>query len=173
MLKAVQRLRGGALTARSLRNRSRKGVTAVEFAMIAPVLFLMLIGIVETSLMLLAQHIIENATYNASRLSKTGYRDTGKTQIETVMDVLNRELGSLNPLINVARLSFNSTVYGTLTQIDHEEDGNGLGTAEQIVVFTISYPWQVFTPMMGSIIGDENGIVNLSSRIVVKNEPYT
>jgi len=172
MFKTIARLRQSALGARSSpAGRSRKGATAVEFALVAPVFLLFLIGLVEMSLMLLVEHMLENAAYNASRLSKTGFVAEGKTQMETVMDVVNRELGSLDPLISTSRMTFTSTVYGSLGEIGGE-GSEGLGTASQIVVFTISYPWQVFTPLMRDIIGDENGIVNLSSRIVVKNEPY-
>jgi hypothetical protein len=173
MMQAFQRLRRSMLGARYLRNRFRKGTTAVEFAIIAPVFFLFFIGIVEISMIMLTQHLLENATYNASRLAKTGYVAAGKTQLETVMDVIDRELGSLSPLISVARLSFRSTVYGQLSQIDLPGQGAaGLGAADQVVVYTVSYPWKVFTPMMSDIIADDNGIINLTSRIVVRNEPY-
>lgn len=171
MISSFRKLRDSTAGVRTLRDRLKRGVTAVEFTLLAPVLFLFLIGLVETSLMLLVQHVIENATYNASRLSKTGYIENNRTQLETVMDVVDRELGSLSPLINISRLSFVSKVYGTLTPEGEGDDG--LGTAGEIVVFTISYPWKIFTPIMGEIIGDANGIINLSSRIVVKNEPYT
>src|SRR6185312_2359431 len=47
----------------------RKGTTAVEMALIAPVFFLFLIGGTEMSLVLLTQHLMENAAYNTSRLA--------------------------------------------------------------------------------------------------------
>jgi Flp pilus assembly protein TadG len=162
-----------ALSLRSLRNRFRKGVMAVEFAVLAPVFFMLFTGLIETSLIMLVQHLLENATYNASRLAKTGYADGERTQLETIMDVLVREMGSLNPLIDVARLNFSSAVYDDPTGIgDPEEGEEGLGTGGQYVVFTVSYPWHVFTPLIGDIIADQNGIIRLSSRIVVRNEPY-
>ena len=33
------------------------------------------------------------------------------------------------------------------------------------------YPWQVFTPLIGNVIGND-GIINLVAYSVVKNEPY-
>jgi len=170
---AFQRLVFFASSLRSLHNRFRRGVTAVEFALVAPAFFLMFMGVIEMSMIMLAQHLIENASFNASRLAKTGYIATGKTQIQTVMDVLDTELGSLAPLIDVAKISFVSTSYGTLTQVGVAGQGAaGLGAADQIVVYTISYPWKFFTPMIGNIIGDQNLTINLNSRIVVRNEPY-
>jgi len=93
--------------------------------------------------------------------------------MDTVVDVLYTELGSLSPLIDVSKLTFMSTSFGELSDISQTEGSEGLGAAEQVVVFTITYPWQTFTPLLGELIGDENGIVPLTSRIVVRNEPYS
>ncbi len=154
-------------------DKPRKGATAVEMALIAPVFFMMLMGVTETSLIMLVQHLLESATFNASRLAKTGFVTEGRTQLETVMDSLNTQLGHLSPLVDVSKLSMISTSYGNLSQIDQPEQGTeGLGTAQEVVVYTISYPWKFFTPMIGDIIGDENVRVQLTSRIVVRNEPY-
>ena len=155
------------------RRRAERGSTALEMALIAPVFFLMFIGITEISLMMLTQHLLENATFNASRLAKTGYVATGQTQMATVLAALDSELGSLAPLIDVTKIGMTSTAYGNLSQINQPGQGiAGLGTAQQVVVYTISYPWKFFTPMIGQIIGDANNIMTLTSRIVVRNEPY-
>lgn len=152
---------------------SKSGTTAIEFALIAPLFFMFLIGITELSLVLLTQHLLENATYNASRLAKTSYTETGKTQLDTVINALDNELGSLSPLVDVSKLSFSSMSYGSLSEIGVTGKGTeGLGTAQQVVVFTISYPWTFFTPMIGDLIGDSNHMMTLTSRIVVRNEPY-
>lgn len=158
---------------RRLRDKSRRGSTAVEFAIIAPVFFMLFIGLTEISLIMLGQHLLENATFNSSRLAKTGYITAGKTQMETVMAALNAELGSLAPLIDVSKVTMTSTAYGNLSQIGQPEQGvASLGTAQQVVVYTVSYPWKLFTPMISDIMGDEHGIMVLTSRIVVRNEPY-
>ena len=153
--------------------RMRRGLTSVEFALIAPIFLTFLIGTTELSLIMLVEHLMESATHNASRTGKTGYIEEGKTQMDTVMDALILRLGGLHPLIDVSKLTITSTAYGDLSQIGQPDQGTeGLGTAEQIVVYTITYPWKMFTPLIGNIIGDENRIINLSSRIVVRNEPF-
>lgn len=169
-------LTGLGLASRRLvtaRNKKRRGVTAVEFALIAPVFIMLMIGITEISLIMLSEHLLENAVYNASRTAKTGYVESGKTQLDTVMDVLHARLSGLAPLLDPAKLTVTTVSYGDLSDIGQPEQGSeGLGTASQVVVHTITYPWQTFTPLMGGIIGDQNGIIRLSSRIVVRNEPY-
>ncbi len=156
------------------RDAARRGVTAIEVALIAPILLLFLFGVLEVSLILLAQHLLENATYNASRLAKTGYIEEGQTQLETVMDELTSRLQGLAPLLDVTKISVTSTAYGDLSDIGQPEQGEeaSLGVPEQVVVYTVTYPWKMFTPLIGNLMGDENRIINLSSRIVVRNEPY-
>jgi len=39
------------------------------------------------------------------------------------------------------------------------------------VLYTITYPWQMITPILGDFIGD-NGAYIIQSTAVVKNEPY-
>lgn len=152
----------------------RQGVTAVEFALIAPIFFLFFLGIIESSLIMLAEHLMENAAYNASRVAKTGYVEENKTQLETVTAALLAEMGSLEPLIEVSKLTFTTVSYGSMDEIGQAGQGTqGLGEAEQILVLTVSYPWQVFTPMLGEFIGDENNVVKLSTQIMVRNEPYS
>lgn len=154
-------------------NEKRKGVASIEFALIAPALFFFLIGITEVSLVMLAEHLLENATYNASRTSKTGFVAENKTQLETVMEQLNIRLDGLAPLLDSTKVVVTYKKYADLSAIGQPGQGeDSLGTAGEIVVYTVTYPWTFFTPMVGNIMGDEYGIMNLSSRIVVRNEPY-
>lgn len=173
MLKSLHRYRALKRRTPSLRDKARRGVAAIEFALVAPAFFFLLIGITELSLVMLTEHLLENATYNASRTAKTGFIKEGKTQVETVMDVLITRLSGLSPLLDPAKISVTWTSYGNLSNIGQPDQGTAnLGTASEVVVYTIAYPWKLFTPMIGDIIGDENDTITLSSRIVVRNEPY-
>mgnify|MGYP000330102841 CR=1 FL=1 len=49
---------------------------------------------------------------------------------------------------------------------------SGQGAASNIVVYTSTYSWELFTPMISYVLGT-NGKVILSARAVVKNEPYS
>ena len=156
-----------------LSNRARRGATAVEMALIAPAFFLLFLGVTEMSLILLAQHLLENATFNASRLAKTGYTESGQTQEQTVIAVLHDELNSLAPLIDISHVTMTNMAYASLSNIGQPEAGTqGMGTAQQVVVYTVSYPWKLFTPIIAQLIGDDHGELNLTTRIVVRNEPY-
>lgn len=156
----------------SAARRARKGATAVEMALIAPVFFLLMMGITEIALILTAQQLLENAAYNTTRLASTGYTASGKTQAQTVQQVLDNELQSYGTFINVGNVTMTSTAYNSFTAAGSGTGGaSGLGAEDQIVVYTVSYPWTLFTPMLNAIIGT-GGVVTITSQIVVHNEPY-
>ncbi len=151
--------------------KASRGAVAVEMALIAPALFLILIGTMESALMFGAQQLLENAAYNTSRLAKTGFITSGQTQAQTVSQILTTELQSYGTLINTANVTMTESDYNSFSSAAQGGGTSGYGTQQQIVVYTITYPWKLFTPMMSAIIGT-NGIVNLTSTIVVRNEPY-
>ena len=152
------------------RRQEPRGATAVEMALLTPVFFYMLIGITELSLIEAVQQLLENAAYNTSRLAKTGYVNGSQTQAQTVSQIMTQELQSFGSFINTANVTMTSTSYTSMGGIG-SGGSSGMGSAQQIVVYTINYPWQLMTPMIGNIIGT-NGKINLTSRIVVRNEPY-
>ncbi len=155
--------------------RTRKASTAVELALVAPFLMLLLMGTIEMAMIEGAQQLLENAAYNTSRLAKTGYTTSGSSQMTTVSQELTKELQSYGKLIDTGKVTMSAQAYNSFSGIGGAGT-SGLGDAKQIVVYTIAYPWKVFTPMLGKIIGSAdaqgNLIVNLTSRIVVRNEPY-
>jgi Flp pilus assembly protein TadG len=160
------------------RQRQRRAATAVEMALLTPVFFMMLIGITEICLVLTAQQLLESAAFTASRLAKTGYVAGGSTQTQTVSQVVMNELSSFGSMFDTSKIVTTATAYSDFGAVGQNGQGvSGYGAAQQIVVYTITYPWTLFTPMLGNIIGTWNTgtnswVVNLSSRIVVRNEPY-
>ena len=153
------------------KNKKRRGATAVEMALIAPAFFLLLMGIIELSLVEAAQQILENAAYNTSRLAKTGFTTNGESQAQTVSQVLTNELQSFGSLLDPTQVTMTSASYSNFSSINGGGGTNGMGNAQQIVVYTISYPWKLFTPLISSLMGT-NGVLTLTSRMVVRNEPY-
>ena len=177
---------------------ANEGIAAVEFVFVAPVLILMLFAIIEFSLIMLVSNMMESATNMSSRLGKTGYAQAGLSREDTILASVRTRLGTL---ITPANLTVTTRVYSQLDDIGDAEpwtdtnhnglaeigefddiNGNGVrdldmvregyGDADDIVVYTVSYPWSVQTPIMREFIGDAQGHIRISSKAVVKNEPY-
>jgi Flp pilus assembly protein TadG len=194
MLKPDQQYRA---TTRGTLLRDQSGITALEFAMITPVFLLMIIGILEFSSIMFTTAVMESATNITSRLGKTGYVAEGGTREQQIIDsVANRTAGLLDPqkitIESKAYSNFNkigqpepclspnvSPCPGTpgINFIDINGNGAwdadmgkaGLGNAGDVVVYTVTYPWPVMTPLIGNIIGNT---FNITVRTVVRNEPY-
>jgi hypothetical protein len=175
-----------------------RGNTVVEFAFVLPILLFFIFGIIEFSMVFMAANVLENAASTGTRTGKTGFIDHNISREQTIRNTINQRLaGFLNP----AKITIVTRVYKafgdigkpepyvdrnnnhtydtgeTFTDVnsnghwDSDMGTTGLGVAGEIVVYEISYPWQVMTPFLSEILAD-NGLINLTSHIVVRNEPY-
>lgn len=160
-------------------DKNRRGTVALEMSLLMPVFMLLVMGSVESCLMWAAQALMENAAYNTSRLAKTGFTASGQTQAQTVSQLMTNELQSFGSLIDVTKLTTTATSYSSFSNAGSGTGGTaGYGTQQQIVVYTITYPWQLATPINGILqalgmtsVGNK-GVINLNANIVVRNEPY-
>lgn len=171
---------------------------ALEFAFVAPALFMLVLGIVEVGICFTANMVLRNATVMAARTGRTGYVDDASTRDATVRKVVTDQAAVI---LDPNLLSFSSKAYSAFDQINSPEpfvdangngkrdpgetytdvNGNGVydtdrgvdgyGGASQIVVYTVSYPWTFFTPLVGHLFSS-NGTLTLTATAVIQNEPY-
>jgi Flp pilus assembly pilin Flp len=148
----------------------QRGVTAVEFAFVSPILLLFTIGILEFAMVFMASNVLENAVNNAARTGKTGFVGTGLSREQTILNMVSdRTKGFLDSnLLTITEVS-----YKDLNQLENTTNAGlgGFGNAGDIVVYTIRYPWKVITPFMDNMLNNK-GTFYLESRMVAKNEPY-
>ena len=171
------------------------GATAVEFALILPVLLLFIIGSIEMAINLFIGSSIESAVMEASRYGITG-TEAGVSRADRVLEIVaDRTYG----LIDMDQVDMDTLVYESFADIGEPEpftdqDGNasynsgepfvdvngngqwdedmgeaGLGGPSDVVVYRLSYDWGVITPLMQGIIGES--VTHVSS-VAVRNEPY-
>jgi Flp pilus assembly pilin Flp len=177
--------------------RDERGVTAVEFAMIAPVFLLIISGIIEFAMIMFTTTVMESATNSTSRMGKTGFNPSGVTRQQAIIDsVANRTAG----LLNAGLITITSQVYSDFSKIGQPEpcinpinppcggtpgvnfndiNGNGtwdsdmgsagLGNQGDIVVYSVTYPWNIMSPIMRPFLGS---VFNITVRSVVRNEPF-
>lgn len=176
---------GGALTSARRRHARYRylfalplfccaGATALEYAVLIPILLLLLLGIVEYSLIMYASAVLEGATTTAARAGKTGYPDpTSETTRQSyVYNLLDQQASGL---LDPSKITVTATAYDNFAEIGQSSQGTpGVGQANQIVVYTTSYPWPVATPMLQALLdgGDGTGTFTVTSTAIVKNEPF-
>lgn len=189
---------GAELTMSKNLRQDEQGTAAIEFAIISPVLFMLLLAIFEFASAYFAQQVMENVSYNISRTGKTGFVAPGQTQEQTILAMLTNRLDGL---IDPETIAMETRTYSEFSDVNQNEpfvdaNGNGVrddgenytdlnangeydgvlsigdfGEGGQITVYEITVPWRVMTPILGQLVG-EDGTINLSSHIIVRNEPY-
>ena len=145
------------------------GSAIIEFAVVAPVLFLLLVGFIELGLILLATSLLEGATDVGARIGKTNYTLNDLDRQTYILNQINNYSGGLlnpaNITITVKSYTFSSTgVIGAATT-------NFTGGAGALVEYRVSYPWQIFTPLFSSVFGT-GGVYTINAVSFVRNEAF-
>jgi Flp pilus assembly protein TadG len=178
--------------------RGRRGVTAVEFALIAPVCFALVCIFIDLSMVMFITNVMEGGLRESSRYAITGYTETGKTREQKIAEIIMDH--SYN-LIKPEDITITYKVYPSFGDIGKPEpftdsNGNGqydsgepytdvnangqwdadmgsagVGGPGDIVAYTVTYKWKLWTPM-ASALWPNNGEVTLTSTVAVRNEPY-
>lgn len=137
----------------------QKGAAVVEFALIFPLLLMLVFGIIEFSLLLYNQQVITNA-------SREGARAGIVSQIPCVSDITIT--GIVDSYVSDALVTFGTPNLPTttITRTDMGGDGNDCGFGDQLRV-TVNYQYgflfvpgivnNLFSGLMGStrdMVGD-------------------
>lgn len=171
---------------RRLREAARSGSAAVEFALIAPVFFLFIFGIIETGVLFFAGGALQNATNDVARLVRTGQL-SGKLDAATLKADVCSEMSGLiaaatctnNLEIDLRSYSnFSGASYPTVTNANGSLN-NGAMTVDatgdcQVVLLRAFYPWTIMTPLMQPFLANmPNNQHLLSAAAAFRTEPYT
>ena len=175
--------------------RDRHGAAAVQFAVLAPALLLMVIGSFEVAILLFVSGTMESAVLAASRAGITGFTEEGESREERIRDIIiDRTLG----FVDMDHTTIRTLVYESFDQIGQpepftDEDGNedfdpgeefndvngngewdddmgaaGLGGPGDIVLYDIEYETGAVTRFFEPIFGR---IVHHAA-VAVRNEPF-
>ncbi|HOZ27653.1 MAG TPA: pilus assembly protein [Hyphomonadaceae bacterium] len=166
-------------------SREEGGNVMIEFAMLAPVFFMLIMGLVEFVLFQYKSYALNHIVYEATRNLQTGEVQavTGIVAQRQKFEELCEESAGL--LMDCDDIQWDVRKYDRLNQIDFPPvtfDANGLptnftfdpGTANQYSVVRASIRHQFVTPFMDRLFRmgpDQPAIVN--SFCIVKNEPWT
>jgi len=175
--------------------RCTRGATAVEFAVILPLLLLFVCGGVETAINLFIGSSIEAAVMEASRYGITG-SEAGVSRADKVLEIVGAKTYGL---LDMDKVKMETLVYQSFANIGQPEpfvdqnankaynagepftdvNGNGkwdadmgkagLGGPSDVVVYRLSYDWGIVTPMVQEVLGES---ITHTSSIAVRNEPF-
>jgi Flp pilus assembly protein TadG len=159
--------------------RDTRGVAAVEFALLATPLFVLLIGIVEVSLMYFTSSVMEGATKEVARQIRTGQiQETG----DPVATFQSNLCDALFNVIDCSEVIFNVQTFDSFGDvsmtIEVDEDGEVVNTgfnpggAGEITVVRTIYRWEFITPLISEMMPSGLGGHMLVSTVAFQNEPY-
>lgn len=144
---------------------------AVEYALLAPVVILVTLGIFETMLLMSVGSLIDAGTREASRYGVTGVEIPGITREARIQQIIEQKAGGL---IDPAALEVSITSYGSFDELiaggDPDPGVPGAGGGEAVVVYDVLYPQPLITPYLANITGIDSVLQH--TRVVVQNEPF-
>ncbi len=176
----------------------REGATAVEFALVAPVFFLLIIGMIELSLLMMADAILQSAVGDAARTGITGSSPAGSSRTDAIQAAI---AGLTGGILDPDRIELDVLVYPSFDSIGKPEpftDQNGNGTYDagepftdtngnghwdadmgaaglggpgDIVLYRARYDWRLITPFIRGLVLPD-GVVHLEATTAVRNEPF-
>lgn len=160
------------------------GVAAIEFALVAPPFFMLLMGIIEIGMFFAAGSVLEGASNDAARLIRTGAVQLSADPETTFRTELCGKVGVMldcdriqYEVIQMADDSF-ATAAASAPQFD--ADGNLIpsgfssGNSNDVVLVRAIYRYNFLTPYMGAMLtGDtsRNWSTHMAT-VVLKAEPY-
>ncbi|MBA4013557.1 MAG: hypothetical protein C0481_16970 [Phenylobacterium sp.] len=177
--------------------RSRRGATAVEFALISMPLMMLMFGVLELAMILLVSATLDTATDFAARNIRTGQFQSGQSSAPVTqqgfrqlvcvnMSWLKRMCSVAapkpgdpdpNPLFVEARtfstyVSAGAAAPRDPNTFDPQQTNWCAGNPEDIVVVTTYYKWPIVTPLIRPLFKNYEGGRMISSTRLFRNEPY-
>lgn len=176
--------------------RDPRGVTAVEFALIAPVLMIVLMGLFDLSYNMYTTEMLQGAIQKAARDSTIEGAASGLSKLD---GIVTKAVQAVAP---GATLVFNRRAYANFTDVARPEDytdvdanghcdngepfedsnGNGtwdldpgktgFGGARDAVLYTVTVTYPRAFPVAGFIPGQTNDY-SLTATTVLRNQPYS
>lgn len=164
--------------------RNNKGVTAIEFAVLAGPFFLLTLAIIEVAMVFFGTIMLEHGTEFAARLIRTGQaQEAGFSESEFKTQVCSKVASVFNC---AAGLKVDVQTFPDFNSIDLNNmnplDGNGelrndfsfdMGNASSIVLVRTFFEWDLMAklPALGlTNMGTGNRLI--AAAAAFKNEPY-
>jgi len=179
--------------------RCRKGISALEFALVAPVMLLTITGIIDLMLVLFVTALMEGGLRDGSRLGRTGFQPPSTTREQAILDKIAEatiglvdmnqatittleyeDFGSIGQPEDYTDVNGNSQYDGGEPWVDTNGNGTwdedqgaaGIGSSSTVVLYKVNYTWRLLTPLLPAIL--PNGYdFPIEVSLAVRNEPWS
>lgn len=161
-MRGTRRVRVGGPTDRGRRRAQRDaGVTAVEFALVAPLAFLLLMGVVVTGIVVTNQVALTNVVRDGARAAAVcGSNPTGTTTLPDGSTQCS-DTNLTAYLLTLVNNAHGGVPAPTVTVYDagHNALGSSLALCQKgyTVEVSASYAQPLYVPMLGHFLGDAGG----------------
>jgi Flp pilus assembly pilin Flp len=154
-------------------SKNTNGATAIEFAMVAPALFLLIMGIIEFGILFATQSALEGAASTAARKYKAlALEGNAGADVGEIHSLISQYSGGL---VSPGRLRVTAVQIGgwggsSMPSTTAGNSGNS-GTVSQVIQYRIYYDYPIHTPRLSRILSDGSGVLTIRASTVVQNEP--
>lgn len=161
----------------------RRGVAAVEFAMVAVPFFLLVFGLLEVCLLFIVATIMEHAVQEASRQIRTGQaQESGFNEQDFRTTVCDKFFGMLDcddklhidvkAIDNFSAANLSSPIDGD-GEFNDGDFSYDPGGPNDIVAVRVFYEWNLITPILTAPLANMNGSKYVvQGNAVFRNEPF-
>jgi Flp pilus assembly protein TadG len=164
------------VTARSILARlsaANDGGSAVEFAIVGPLLISLLIGMAEFARIATTQVLLEGAARDASRYGVTGSVTPGQpptSQADREAQIKNIVARETVGLVDMSKIVISMKAYSDFSDVGTAPGQTGAGGADQVVVYTLTYDQPLITNLFAGMV--KKSAIRHDARVVVRNEPF-
>lgn len=163
-----------------LANRGRgsrfrqRGASAVEFALIAPLIFFLMLAAVDMGISLWVNLTMQYAVREGARYAVTGQSDLDpnasnqQRYLAIIQEIRNQSMG----LYDMVNPSYVVTVNGAATSYSTSASYNTgmFGNPGDIIVLQLNCTWPMLTPLIQPFFA--NGIYSFSVAATMRNEGF-
>lgn len=157
------------LPRRLARRRNQSGAAGVEFALVAPIFFLLFFSVADFSLMMFANLTMQNAVRTGARYAVTGQNNmdpnTSQPQRNAAIQAViqNSSMG----IYSMANASISTWV----NKVSQTSGSSGMyGSAGDIVIIQVDCSWPLLTPMVAAFFPDAH--YHFSVAATMRNEAF-
>ena len=161
---------------------ARQGATAVEFALIAPAFFAVLIALFQTAFFLFAQMALQNAAVEAGRYFLTGQAQNGNWTASNIQSKVCPMIQAIMTCANVIVVVQNASSFSAANTSAPALYSGGQpitsftyapGTPGEVMVVQLVYQWSVISGPLGFVLSNlPNGAAEIVGTSAFMVEPY-